>query len=229
MRFGTEPGLSTRLDRKGRLYQRVAGIVDRVPWVSAPAPYNVTVCDHPPFVWYRVAKVGTRTIHGQLSGRLELRIDQAFQVRLPRMAHRDHFHFAFVRNPWDRLVSCWQSKVLAKDHFDLGPERDRLRSFPAFVDYVATFDLDRCDPHVRRQVTLIELDRLDFLGRFERFGDDFTSVCRHLGLTQSFDHRNKTTHDHYSAYYDDRTIEKVRRLYEPDIRLFSYQFEASGG
>jgi hypothetical protein len=216
------------LDRRGRAYQRLAVALDRVPWLVASAPYNVTVAEEPPFVWYRVAKAGTRTIHRHVATHARLLLDHPYQVRLPVAAYDDHFHFAFVRNPWDRLVSCWQEKVIDSDHFELGGERERLSSFSAFVDFVSELDVQTCDPHVRSQVALIDLDRVDFVGRFERFAGDLATVCGRLGLPAGFRHRNPSDHDHYSTYYDERTAETVGRLYERDVRLFGYEFAAPG-
>lgn len=225
MRFSTLPDKPKVLDRRGRAYQHLAAAIDRVPWLGAPSPYNVTVSDDPPFVWYRVAKVGTRTIHRHLAAHTNLRLNHPYQVRLPRAGHGGHFHFAFVRNPWDRLVSCWQDKVLAMDYFAFGPERAEMGGLPDFLGYVEKLDLDTCDPHLRRQASLIDLDRVEFIGRFERFEEDFATVCRRLGVAETFGHHNPTDHEHYSAYFDDRTAQAVGRLYASDVRLFGYEFE----
>lgn len=224
MRFGTESGRPETLDRRGRAYQHFSAAADRIPGFALPRAYNLTVSDDPAFVWYRVAKVGTRTMHRHLASHAHLRLDHPYQVRLPRSGHQGHFRFAFVRNPWDRLVSCWHDKVLSADHFGLRARRDGMRSLPAFVEYVGQLDLDKCDPHLHRQATLINLDRVDFLGRFERFAHDFAVVCRQLGLPEDFRHENRTDHDHYSAYYDEQTAAEVGRLYESDARLFGYEF-----
>ena len=99
-----------------------------------------------------------------------------------------------------------------------------MRHLTEFIDYVAQLDLDRCDPHLHRQASLIDLDRVEFVGRFERFTEDFSAVCGRLGLPDSFGHQNRSDHAHYSAYYDDRTAEIVGRFYERDARLFGYEF-----
>jgi hypothetical protein len=227
MKLLTKPDSPSTLDRRSRAYQRFARAVDSVPWLEASLPYNVTVADEPPLVWYRVAKVGTRTIMRHLTTHTSLKMDHPYQVRLPRAPYDEHFHFAFVRNPWDRLVSCWHEKVLASDHFRLGRERERLRSFPAFVEYVMWLDVETCDPHLRSQAALVDLNRVEFVGRFERFAEDLAIVCRRLRLPEGFSHRNPTEHAHYSHYYDDRTAEAVGRFYERDLRIFGYEFELS--
>lgn len=50
-------------------------------------------------------------------------------------------------------------------------------------------------------------------------------ICAPPGTTVS--HRNSREHAHYSSFYDDATIEIVRKYSEPDIRRWGYKFERS--
>ena len=62
--------------------------------------YNLTVSHSHRFVWYRVAKVATRTIrhHCETHG-VSLDVDHAMRVRYPLASFADYFTFAFVRYP----------------------------------------------------------------------------------------------------------------------------------
>lgn len=219
----------TQLSRFGDAYQRSSDrILRRVTWFPSTRRYNLTVADEPAFVWFRVAKVGTRTIfrHLERCG-VPLIAAHAWNVRYPPAGLPDHFKFAFVRNPWDRLVSCWIDKVVTSNHFGFDePTLERMQVFEQFVDHVAGLDLDTCDPHVRRQSRLIDLNALDFLGRHERFEHDMELVFGRLGLPFERGVRENASADRrpYSCYYDDQLVATVAGLYRTDVQLFGYEF-----
>jgi hypothetical protein len=67
---------------------------------------------------------------------------------------------------------------------------------------------------------------VDFVGRFEMFQADYDILCNRIELPlQQLPHLNKSTHGHYSEYYDTETKELVGKLYAKDIELFKYKFE----
>jgi hypothetical protein len=76
--------------------------------------YNITTGRRPsPFIWFRTAKTGTRTVLKVLRDEgVDFDIEQGFNEPAPRSAYADHFSFTFVRNPYDRLISGWTDKVL---------------------------------------------------------------------------------------------------------------------
>ena len=132
----------------------------------------------------------------------------------------DHlFKFAFVRNPWDRLLSCYLDKVVRTNYFS----RMSGCSFDDFVHLVARLDLDRCDRHLRRQTALLPLQRLEFVGRFERLDEDLERLAPRLGLeTERFPslNRNVPAEEHT---YTKRTVELVGQLYRSDVEAFGYR------
>jgi Sulfotransferase family len=162
--------------------------------------------------------------------------------------YRGLFSFSFVRNPWDRLVSCYRDKVLGEvsDFTSFHPTRgvayclarfDALRAdmpFDEFVEVIATIPDDQADEHFRSQHTFVtdgagEL-ALDFLGRFERLDEDFKRVCQELGipsLTLPFVQAARTRRD-YKSYYTPSTRRLVAERFAADVRLFNYDFGTSG-
>jgi hypothetical protein len=135
--------------------------------------------------------------------------------------HEEYFKFVFVRNPWDRLVSCYHDKVLKKKLFKKCWNKD----FKYFVNYVKKQNLETADRHIRLQSSLFPVNAVDFIGRFENFENDFQYVGKKIGLPESkLPHYNITKHKHYSEYYDDETRAIVAEMYADDIKNFGYQF-----
>ena len=145
----------------------------------------------------------------------------------------DYFKFAFVRNPWDRTVSAyhyvWYSDIMAW-------WRAGRRSKPwTFKKWLKSRHFSR--PRGRKKNRCYRGDQLcwvsscegellaDFIGKFENLQEDFKYVCDKLGLPkQELPHKNKSKHKHYTEYYDDETIEIVRKFYKNDIEYFGYEF-----
>ena len=63
-------------------------------------------------MWFRVAKVGTRTLLGYFEENdVALDVAHAYRMRYPTALFADYFKFGFVRHPLPRFVSTWQDKV----------------------------------------------------------------------------------------------------------------------
>jgi len=66
--------------------------------------------------------------------------------------------------------------------------------------------------------------RADFVGKTENIEKDFKIVSSRLGMESNLLHMNKTSHDSYVDYYDDKSKLIVAKFYEKDINLFGYEF-----
>ena len=141
--------------------------------------------------------------------------------------YADYFKFAFVRNPWDRLVSGWKNKVSRKNVLGLEVDQfEKLQDFECFVDFIAESDLRLNNVHFRSQVGLIDVERLDLVARFERFSEDMRKVMEALEIpVTSIPWRNKSSNRRpYRSYYTERTRDLVAELYRDDIETFGYEF-----
>ena len=66
---------------------------------------------------------------------------------------------------------------------------------------------------------------VDFVGRFESLHEDFKKICGLAGIENvSLPKVNSSSRSSYRDYYDDRSIQIVRELYQQDINLFGYKF-----
>jgi hypothetical protein len=228
IRTGTELGEliphSVKLTQASERYQRFGAILARAPLYPSSIKYNLTISEEKKFVWFRVGKVGSRTIMDIFKqAAIELAAEHSFDVQYPINLYRDYFKFAFVRNPWDRLVSCWQDKVIRRGKFrSFGGDR----TFEDFVDYVElNEDLLYGNPHLRLQSRLIDLNHIDFLGRLETFDENLKEVMSILGIEALIKKKNATNRNpDYRKYYTGQARDKVAKLYEKDIKLFGYKF-----
>ncbi len=158
---------------------------------------------------------------------------------------RDYYSFAFVRNPWERLVS-WYAMIDSRRQ--KLPFYKRWQSAPfstgiwnQVVQKGKTFDdfIEHCtdvvfDKGCKKSFAFNQLDYLtdangdllvNKIGRFETLADDAKDVFARLGIPAALPHRNPSAHGHYSECYSDRTREIVAKRFARDIEAFDYRFE----
>ena len=155
--------------------------------------------------------------------------------------YKDYFRFCFVRNPWDRLVSCYKDKI----NYTPGHVYERYNnpfvkyltesgffkpdmSFEDFVGVVCQIPDSHAEGHFRSQHLFVEDEQgrllVDFIGKFETMDRDFAAVKRRIDLKGTVPHLRKTGHKPYWEFYNERTIEMVAQRYQRDIQLFNFQF-----
>jgi hypothetical protein len=150
----------------------------------------------------------------------------------------DYWSFAFVRNPWARMVSWWS--MIDDWNREWGPASGKpagprmqgndmwraASTYAGFEEFVlrGTDELPRVG---RPQVEYVRAPgrEVDFVGRTETFAADLAEVERHLGGEPTrVPHRNKSPHGSYRDYYTDATRAKVAEVYAPDLDAFGYTF-----
>lgn len=147
----------------------------------------------------------------------------------------DYFKFSFVRNPWDRIISCmrWPGHfgvrwIEEQGRLDLSRYTELFGS-PITVEHDHRFsqrsDLLN-DHHLPGQVYLNMLDEeIDFIAKFETLADDCKFIRRQLGLRKRMKiHVNQSDRNSYQHYYDEEARRLVGELYAGDIERFGYQF-----
>jgi len=140
----------------------------------------------------------------------------------------DYYTFAFVRNPWDRIVS-WYSMVEQTNMGRLSV-RDAMVSVP-FCRFIRRHIWQRPHPIIAKpQVDYLvgaNGQRLvDNIYRFEQYADECRRLCDRTGLDASqIPYKNTSNHQHYSTYYDAETQQIVAARFAADCQAFGYTFD----
>ena len=190
--------------------------------------YDFTINKKEKFVWFRVPKVGTISMRKQLECcGLASSNDTYYAKRYYPIKYRNYYKFAFVRNPWDRVVSCWINKVIRKNAFKLDDDTyEAVKDFRGFVDYIEKLDVHTCDAHLRLQSELIDLNSVDYLARMESFERDVKNIINIIGYdAEVVFHENRSNRVPYMEYYDAGLMKKIEAIYIRDIQLFGYSFQ----
>jgi len=136
------------------------------------------------------------------------------------------YKFAFVRNPWDRLLSVYRRRlkrgVLNEKFFGL-----------TFVDWGKHIlarknrtALNAISPQWEMLINEREELELNFLGRFENYAKDFQHIQPLLPNYTPGIHVGKTsTGETYHSSYDQELKEIVEAFYKVDIERFGYSYE----
>lgn len=158
--------------------------------------------------------------------------------------YQNYFKFAFVRNPWDRILSCWRHKLSEKDSPGMEYPTSLAESvypgmpFSEFVEVVASTPDSKANPHFQSQSSMIygDLDGgrekallSDFVGHFENLQEDFEYITKKIGAQQelSLGHlmRRSTEESRpYNDFYDENLHQLVHERYRDDISKFGYSF-----
>jgi len=167
-------------------------------------------------------KLDTYSMISRVLGNTEL-VDK--HAKVEKYANSNQFKFAFVRNPWDWLVSYYKWMKLNRDL--------TTQDFKAWVKA-------NPNPLPHSQHSYISVGGnviVDFVGRFENLQEDFDKVCDKIGIPRKkLPHKNSSKYiknaegkweverKHYTEYYDDETKDIVSERYAKDIEYFGYKF-----
>lgn len=145
-----------------------------------------------------------------------------------------YFSFAFVRNPWDRMVSTfeflrnetvwpeqrgWALRHIGEQSF--GDFVLRLNRDPVYRASIFAYNFFYTQKYFvtdRQGQTIV-----DRILKFEELTTGFAELATRFGSSQPLAHSRKTQgRSGYEAYYDAETWAIVGRLYADDVKAFGY-------
>jgi len=151
---------------------------------------------------------------------------------LPKEKLDNYFKFAFVRNPWDRILSEYLY-IKKEKGCNCNPQDKNISDFDSYLRSGLHCSFDN---HTLPQVDFIfskeGCKQVDFIGRFETISTDFNFICNELGIKNpNLPHFNMGTEllktgrkTHYSLHYTKEQSDIVAKKYAKDIETFGYKF-----
>jgi hypothetical protein len=141
-----------------------------------------------------------------------------------------YFSFAFVRNPWDLMVSCyhwWLQKAP-----QLPPHRRkavRVKKMPDFTEFMASefgkYMINERYGNLYDWISERDEIIVDYVGKVESIGDDWKAICEHVGMeATAIPHLNRTERRDYRDYYNPAARELVADRFSRTIKQFGYTF-----
>jgi len=137
------------------------------------------------------------------------------------------FKFAFVRNPWARMVSYF---VYAGHGEKYSFDDWLVNHFPTPKDEKWPMRKSGYRMIMPQTDYILDADGkliVDYVGKFENINDDFQEACKLAGLpagelpSKNVSKKSK----HYSEYYTPELRARVAEIYALEIEMFDYTFE----
>lgn len=194
--------------------------------------------------WHRICAILLNVDIPPIAIQKDRRVENLPSIDKTELAtYKNYFKFCFVRNPWDRLISCYWNKIktdpnlnsigitsgIATGFVRFGVFKAGM-SFEEFVRAIVNIKDVDADPHFKSQYTFITEENgenlVDFIGKLESADEDFFYVLEKLGRTDiSIPHFKKSSDKkYYEEYYTPKIRDMVAKRYLKDIQMFGYDF-----
>jgi len=188
------------------------------------------------YVYFRVPKAATQSMIDMLNVRTIITggfplgskmVDKGYNVEY-RQEWDNYIKFTLVRNPIDRILSCYKDKIAPdcpwnqsfRQKLNISPGQDiKFRDFLKLLQDNAKLNADE---HWAPQVELIPpIDKLQLIMRLETISDDIDTLSGKIGRDLELYSRNRwTTSVTLLPEIDD--IDLIRELYHEDFTQLGY-------
>lgn len=161
----------------------------------------------------------------------------------PALVSEEYFRFAVVRNPYKRIFSAWQSKLLLREplqsqHYldneffnhPITSLADIRASFEGFLEHLASKEAPNfLDLHWTPQADLLRPDLIAYtkLSQIEDVRELDAALSRHLGPHVANPFTSRRANESLIPYSENlvtpRAAELIQLLYRRDFDLFGYE------
>ncbi len=165
---------------------------------------------------------------------------ESLKYTIHRLDHQydDFYKFTFVRNPFERLVSCYESKYhkdkqmigevieeLEYNHYLFGLLR-KDKGFTNFLCRIIFIPDPYKDHHFKPQYHIVYNKNgkccVDYIGKYEEINKDYQKISQRFDL-DNLSTYNKTERRSYMDYYNIITARLAYFIYKDDIQKFGYE------
>ena len=139
---------------------------------------------------------------------------------------------AFVRNPYDRLVSAYYYLIKSggQNQLDLS-FRDILSAYVSFRDFVLHInedDLHNRILHIKPMYWFVcDQNNNVIVNRIFKIEnvEEIDAFLWELGIDKKLSDyvKNTSSHMHYSLYLDGDIVREINNIYDLDFKLFNYE------
>ena len=205
---------------------------------------DVIVSDDYKIIFFNIKKVASTSIGSymfkELNGKNFIANSEIFKEKNNWYeGFKDYYSFAFVRNPFDRLLSCYKNKIknpndLSKETgvgliFDpYGSKFYKNMTFKQFLEAIISLNPEEYDRHFAPQYKFVcdedENVVVDFVGKFEHLQRDIDFLINKKKLPkQKLIFFNKSN---FNCNYDEETIELAKQVHglTKDLEIFNYEY-----
>jgi hypothetical protein len=148
--------------------------------------------------------------------------------RIFQLTWSDYFSFAFVRNPWDRMVSLYEyHRSIEYGLFTQFNLSHHLARTYAFEEWLAINESGQRRSNWYGVPQSEWTDGVSKVYAFEQYEEAMSEILERVKLPESKRcHVNKSIRGPYAGYYKDRkSIDIVAKLDKVTIQRFGYAFE----
>ena len=186
------------------------------------------------FLFIHIQKTGgtsiTRWLQNSVSD-MEMSIEAHSPLSVVEDRYRDYFKVAFVRNPFDRLVSWYSMISKVKNPNPL--QQKVLTHSKNFTEFILNCEhltsKSNWKPFHYNQIDYLTDAKgtvaVDFIGKFEDFSQGIKTISDYLDIdSHTIGHINSSTHTAYQDYYTEKTRDIISNRFQRDLHYFNYTF-----
>lgn len=149
----------------------------------------------------------------------------------------DTFRYAFVRNPFTRILSAYLDKIV-KNQWErqrllpgLGVDPSENISFSVFLDKISLTESHKQDIHFTSQCNLLMPNKIkySYIGRFETLGNDIEYLVSKNIFSKSFlnemsagKHHQTNADERLKEYVTPEVERKILKIFARDFEEFNY-------